>query len=187
MSTTDSLPAAPYAPDLKGFASRAWLAGLLDPARVDGPHYFGGTKFKDGKMTKWVKKNATPEKADDFKKVIAALSADARLKAQAASDQADGELIKQGRALLVGDLACTDCHSFGKKDPDATAPELTGYGSRAWLVRFISNPGHADFYGKRNDRMPAFADKQVLDAKQIGLLADWLRGEWYVPPQSVAK
>ncbi|MEN9575927.1 MAG: hypothetical protein RL514_3782 [Verrucomicrobiota bacterium] len=179
--------ARPWAPDLKGFASREWLAGLLDPARVDGPHYFGGTKFKDGKMVKWVKKNATSENADGLKKVIAALSAEAKLKSQASADKADAELIKQGRALLTGELACTDCHSFGKKDPDATGPDLTGYGSRAWLVRFISNPNHADFYGKRNDRMPAFADKQILDAKSIGLLADWLRGDWYEPPKPARK
>lgn len=176
--------ARPWAPDLKGFASREWLAGLFDPARVDDSHYFGGTKFKDGKMVKWVKKNCTPEKAGDLRKVIAALSAEAKLKSQAGPDKADAELIKQGRALITGDFACTDCHSFGKKDPDATAPDLTGYGSRVWLLRFISNPAHADFYGKRNDRMPAFADKKILDAKQLGLLTDWLRGDWYVPPKN---
>lgn len=181
------VPARIFGPDLKGFASREWLAGLLDPARVDGPAYFGGTKFKDGKMAKWVKKNCTPEKADDLKKAIAALSAEAKLKSQAGPDKLDTELIKQGRALITGDFACTDCHSFGKKDPDATAPELTGYGSKAWLVRFIGNPAHPDCYGKRNDRMPAFAEKKILDAKQIGLLADWLRGDWYVPPKNGAK
>lgn len=179
-----TVPVRPWAPDLKGFASRDWIAGLLNPALVDGAHYFGGTKFKDGKMAKWVKKNATPEKADDLKKVVAALSAEAKLRGQLSADRADAELIKQGRALITGDFACTDCHSFGKKDPDATAPDLTAYGSRGWLVRFISNPSHPDFYGKRNDRMQSFADKQILDAKQIGLLADWLRGEWYVPPKN---
>jgi mono/diheme cytochrome c family protein len=35
--------------------------------------------------------------------------------------------------------------------------------------------------------MPAFADKKILDAKQLGLLADWLRGDWYVPPKNGAK
>ena len=172
----------PSAPDLKGFASRAWLAGLLDPAKVDSLHYFGGTAFKDGKMVRWVKKNATDEKAGDLQKVVAALSAEAQLKAQLGPDKADAEIIQQGRALLTGAFACTECHSFGKKDPDATAPDLTGYGSRAWLVRFISDPAHGDFYGKRNDRMPLFAEKQILDATAIGLLADWLRGEWYVAP-----
>lgn len=176
------------APDLKGFASRAWLAGLLDPAKVDSAHYFGGTKFKDGKMVKWVKKNADePAEQEQLRKIIAALSAEAQLPSQRDADARDADLIKQGLELARGDVACTDCHAFGKPDPDATAPDLTGYGSRAWLVRFIGNPAHADFYGKRNDRMPLFGEKQMLDAKTIGLLADWLRGDWYEAPKTAAK
>jgi mono/diheme cytochrome c family protein len=27
--------------------------------------------------------------------------------------------------------------------------------------------------------MPAFADTGQLDAEKIGILADWLRGDWY--------
>jgi ubiquinol-cytochrome c reductase cytochrome b subunit len=60
------------ASDLKGFASRAWLAGLLDPARIDSPHYFGGSKHKEVRyfdihegdeldethMTRWIKQAA---------------------------------------------------------------------------------------------------------------------------------
>ena len=176
------------AADLKGFASREWLAGLLDPAKVDSLHYFGGTKFKDGKMVKWVKKNADePAEQEQLKKVIAALSAEAQLKSQRDADARDIAIIKQGVELARGDVACTDCHAFGKPDPDATAPTLTGYGSRDWLVRFIGNPEHADFYGKRNDRMPLFAEKQILDAKTIGILADWLRGEWYEAPRTAGK
>jgi hypothetical protein len=45
----------------------------------------------------------------------------------------------------------------------------------------ITNPKHERFYGKRNDRMPAFGADMILDAHAIGLLADWLRGEWYEP------
>ena len=176
------------AADLKGFASREWLAGLLDPAKVDSLHYFGGTKFKDGKMVKWVKKNADePAEQEQLKKVIAALSAEAQLKSQRDADARDIAIIKQGVELARGDVACTDCHAFGKPDPDAIAPTLTGYGSRAWLVRFIGNPEHADFYGKRNDRMPLFGEKQILDAKTIGILADWLRGEWYEAPKTAGK
>jgi len=176
------------AADLKGFASRQWLSGLLDPAKVDSLHYFGGTKFKDGKMVKWVKKNADePKEQEQLKKVIAALSAEAQLKSQRDADARDADLIKQGRELLRGDVACTDCHAFGRPDPDATGPDLTGYGSRTWLVRFISNPAHADFYGKRNDRMPLFGEKQILDAKTIGLLSDWLRGDWYEAPKTATK
>jgi ubiquinol-cytochrome c reductase cytochrome b subunit len=45
----------------------------------------------------------------------------------------------------------------------------------------ISNPKSPHYYGDENDRMPAFADEKILDAPSIGLLADWLRGQWYEP------
>ena len=141
----------------------------------------GATKFKDGKMAKWVKKNSTAEKKDQLVKVIAAVSAEAKLKSQTDRDAKDTALIKEGKELLKSEFSCTDCHRFHNTDEDATAPVLTGYGSRDWLVKFLSNSGHEDFYGKRNDRMPAFAEKGILDANTIGILADWLRGEWYEP------
>ena len=173
------------APELKGFGSRAWLAGLLDPKQVSATNYFGGTKFADGKMAKFVKKtftDADSAKLEQLKKVIAAVSAEAALRSQLDADQRDAALIEQGRALAAGeDMRCTECHQFRKKDEEASAPDLTGWGSREWLTGIINNPKHARFYGKRNDRMPAFGEDQILDAPAIGLLVDWLRGEWYEP------
>jgi hypothetical protein len=29
--------------------------------------------------------------------------------------------------------------------------------------------------------MPQFAEEKILDAKAIGMITDWLRGEWYEP------
>jgi ubiquinol-cytochrome c reductase cytochrome b subunit len=171
--------------DLKGFASRVWLAGLLDPAQIAGSNYFGGTKFKDGKMARFVMKDIAGFSADEkeqLRKVIAALSAEAQLKSQREADQREAAAITEGRALLANDtMRCTECHQFRKPDEDASAPDLTGYGSREWLMGILSNPRHERFYGKRNDRMPAFAADQILDPQAIGLLADWLRGEWYEP------
>ena len=172
------------ASDLKGFASREWLAGLLSPERIVSSNYFGGTKFHNGKMVKFVTKDVADfasEQKEQLRKGIAALSAEAQLKSQLAADQRDAADIEQGRALIHGELRCTDCHQFHKKDEDATAPDLTGYGSRKWLINFINNPAHEDFYGKRNDRMPIFGSDQILREEQIGLLADWLRGSWYEP------
>jgi ubiquinol-cytochrome c reductase cytochrome b subunit len=175
----------PGASDLKGFAGRQWLAGLLDPSRIDAFDYFGGTKFKDGKMAKFVKKDIagfSPEQKVQLQKVIAALSAEAALKSQTNADQRDAAMIAEGKTLLASAaMRCTECHQFHKPDEDATAPDLTGYGSRAWLVDFISNPAHSRFFGKRNDRMPAFAEDKILDDHAIGQLADWLRGDWYEP------
>lgn len=173
------------APDLSGFGSRAWIAGLLDPERVSSTNYFGGTKFKDGKMSKFVKKEIahyTPEQKEQLTKVIAALSAEAGLKSQQLADQHDAAMIEEGRKFLKEAMKCTDCHEFRAKDEDASAPRLTGYASREWLVAFLNNPSHADFYGDKSDRMPPFGEKKLLTPEAIGLLADWLRGDWYEVP-----
>src|SRR4051812_27525069 len=191
----DGLGLHPQSPqsasDLRGFASREWLTGLLDPAHIVSSNYFGGTKFKTGKMVKFVTKEVaefTPEKKENLRKALIALSAEAQLKSQLAADQRDAALIEQGRAAIP-DLRCTDCHQFHKKDEDATGPDLTGYGSRRWLISFINNPAHPDLYGERNDRMPHFGADDILSDKAIGLIADWLRGNWPVGaiPAEVAK
>jgi ubiquinol-cytochrome c reductase cytochrome b subunit len=183
---TGKIPKEPQsASDLQGFASREWLAGLLDPERVSTTNYFGATKFADGKMARFVKKDLaslTPEQKGQVQKVIVALSAEAQLKSQRAADQRAAALIDEGKKLIASpDLRCTECHQFHKPDEDATAPDLTGFGSREWLTSFIANPKHARFYGKRNDRMPAYGDDQILNPQAIRLLADWLRGDWYEP------
>ena len=163
---------------------RSWLTGLLDPEKISTAHYFGATKFSDGKMARFVKKDIakfSSEQKASLQKVIAALSAEAQLPAQSARDKQDAVLIAEGQTLIQGDLRCSECHQFRKKDEDATAPDLTGYGSRAWIVGLLTDPGHPSYYGKSNDKMPAFGAKQMLDAHAMNLLADWLRRQWYVP------
>ena len=173
---------APSAPDLKGFASREWIAGLLDPAQISASNYFGGTRFADGKMAKWVKKNMPKVSPEQLRQIVAALSAEAQLKSQRQLDTQDASLITAGRDLIVGDdINCTECHQFRKPDEDASAPDLTAYGSRQWTIDFINNPAHTRFYGRRNDRMPAFGAEKMLDAKSIEMVVDWLRGEWFEP------
>ena len=176
------------ASDLKGFASREWLAGLLDPERIAGPHYFGGTKFKEGKMVKFVQDEVTgfsaPQKAD-LQKAIVALSAEAALTAQRHLDQRDAVIIAEGRKLLGGEaLGCVECHKFHGAGEDATGPDLTGFGSREWLIALISDPAEERFFGKRNDRMPAFGAAKMRTALEISLVADWLRGDWYEPTRA---
>lgn len=177
---------APSAADLKGFASREWLAGLMDPAKIATPHYFGGSKLKDGKMVKFVREDVagfddTAKK--ELQNAIIALSAEARLKSQIEKDKRDEGLIAQGTKALIGvTLSCMDCHKFHEEGEElGTAPDLTAYGSREWLIAFIANPEHERFYGSRNDRMPAYGEEKQLTPLEIGLVADWLRGEWFEP------
>jgi ubiquinol-cytochrome c reductase cytochrome b subunit len=178
---TGRLPHDPQsASDLAGFGSREWLAGFLDPERIDTTNYFGGTKFKNGKMVKFVKKEVaayTPEQKDELKQVIEALSAEAKLKSQAEADARDADGIKSGVDHLTDSLDCVHCHAF-HDETGTSGPDLTGWGSREWLVKFLNNPAHDVFYGDLNDRMPAFGAKGILSPEQIGLIADWLRGDW---------
>lgn len=182
---------APTAPDLKGFGSREWIAGMLDPAQVDATNYFGGTRFKDGKMARFVKRTiaglSDAEKAE-LPSLISALSAEAALPAQLSRDTAEINQIEAGRKLLVSEtFRCTECHQFRKPDEDATAPDLTGYASRAWTLDFVKNAAHERFYGKRNDRMPIFGEENRLDQKSLEMVVDWLRGDWVKPAAVAAK
>ena len=140
-------------------------------------------------MVRFVKRDIagfSPEENAQLQKVIAAVSAEAGLKGQRAMDQADAAIIAEGRTLAAGDtMRCTECHQFRKTDEDASAPDLTGYGSREWLIGIINDPTHDRFYSKRNDRMPGFAKEQILDVHSIQLIADWLRGEWYEAPKLI--
>ena len=175
------LAEGPSAPDLKDFASRAWLTKLLDPEHIVSSNYYGGTRFKDGKMVRFVKRTIgefTPAQKEQLTKVVAAVSAEAQLPSQLAQDRQDRSLIEEGRLLVASDeMRCTECHQFRKPDEDATAPDLTGYGSTEWLTAMIKNPAHERFYGRRNDRMPAFGEDNRLDDISISMLVTWLRGE----------
>jgi ubiquinol-cytochrome c reductase cytochrome b subunit len=170
----------PTASDLKGFGSREWITGLLDPKQISEPHYFGGTKFKNGKMAKFVKlkiARLTDEDKTNLTFVVAAISAEAALKSQRAAD-VDSGLIESGRDLFKNKLGCSDCHKFRDADTEGTAPTLTGYGSRGWIMSMMNNPANERFYGKNNDRMPAFGAQEILDAQSMGVIADWLRGDF---------
>jgi ubiquinol-cytochrome c reductase cytochrome b subunit len=180
-------PADPSsAPDLKGFGTRQWLAGFLDPARITSEAVFGGTRHREGKMVNFVNKKVTaynPERKTQLEQALAALSAEAQLPVQRELDAREAAVIREGQRLLREELGCIDCHEYRLPDADATAPRLTGYGSRAWLTAFIGDPALPHFYGRRNDRMPRYATEQILTPEAIGLLVDWLRGDWYSSPQ----
>jgi len=179
------LPDAQTASDLKDFASRQWLARFLDPKYITSSNCFGGTKFKDGKMVRYVKRKIASLPLDQkpaLEKLITAVSAEAQLPAQADLDKKESASIEQNRALFDSEsFNCAECHQFRKANEDATAPDLTGWGSAEWLTTFIKNPADPRFYGKRNDRMPVFGEGGRLDEKSINLLVQWLRGESVEP------
>lgn len=179
------------APNLFGFGSRPWLAGLLDPEKIKSDGYFGQTRHKDADMATFIgdnMKELDDEGKTKVQSIIAALSAEAALPSQADGDKQakeDGTLEK-GRKALADSFetsSCVDCHKFRDEGDTGSAPDLTGWASKEWLVRLITDPTHEAFYRDTNDRMPAFGKsgpgpkKALLTADQIDLLARWLRGE----------
>ena len=170
----------PTATDLKGFASREWLTKLLNYDHFTSPVYFGGTKFANSKMAKFLRELEESDN-EDLSKVAATVSAQAKLPYQKEIDERDADLIADGEELLVDGFACIDCHQFVEPDDEASAPDLTGYGSREWLIAMIGDPAHDRFYGKKNDRMPSFGKDNKLTDREIGLIVDWLRQDYYEP------
>jgi ubiquinol-cytochrome c reductase cytochrome b subunit len=187
-----SRPEKPTAADLHGFASLPWLTEFFKVDVKAVPKYygiatdrfFGNTKFKQKKMYGFIKETFSDYEPAERQQVIHALSHEAALKSQAEADSRDKAAINAGSKFIAEN--CTECHTFHGKGT-ASGPDLTGYGSRDWLMGVVGNPAHKRFYGKENDRMPAFAEsttdpkKNVLSRQEIELLVDWLRGEWYEP------
>ena len=193
--TTAITAEKPSAPELYGFATRQWLAGLLDPDEIKSPKYFGNTRFASGMMVRYVEGRFAELKEDQRTAIIAALSAEAGFRSQRdlQSSQKQQELIANGNRLIA--QHCTRCHRYHRQGVLGNAPDLTGYGSREWIAGVVFDPAHPWFYGRRNDRMPAYVElprqpaKNMLSAGDVAILADWLRGQWYRPsdPQPVAE
>jgi len=175
----EGLAEPPSAADLYDFASRTWLTGLLNPKRVGSHDYFGGTAFSNGQMVRFVQRDVArfdAEEMEQLRRIIIALSAEAQLPRQRDLDERDTALIAEGRQLIDSEeMRCTECHKFHEFDHDPIAPDLTGYGSRDWLMDFVRDPAHERFYGERNDRMPRYGPDEILDDDALGLIVDWLR------------
>ena len=175
------------AANLYGFGSVAWMQGLLDPAEVDGPAYFGNTSHNHGDMVNFVKNDLSDTSAwssEDIRAVIVAMAAEANVY-DTGIPESDISLIERGRALISDENRCGSCHDFGINEVNPNmAPDLVGWGSREWLIGIITNPAHEKFYGTQNDRMPSFGvttDGAIprLSLSQIELVVDWIRGQWY--------
>jgi ubiquinol-cytochrome c reductase cytochrome b subunit len=174
------------AANLFEFGAASWARGLLDPEQVGGPAYFGNTAHKEDDMVSYVTGDMTDADTwsrEQIEAVIAALAAEAGRP----DPLSHPDLVAEGRKLIADGDRCGSCHRFGDNEMDlGTAPDLTGWGSREWLVGIINDPTHERFYGDTNDRMPSFGVAEegaapMLTSQQVGLIADWLRETWYRP------
>ncbi len=161
----------PSAPEMAGFASKEWLTKLLNYEHYTSLEYFGGTAFKDGTMAKKVLKKFDQEEQELLPEVALLLSDLANLPYQEPLSEEKKENLMD---IFYDDLVCIDCHDIDSEG-EGSAPDLTGYGSKKWMIDFIINPEHERFYGKKNDRMPCFGRDNKLSFEEIEIVVDWIR------------
>jgi ubiquinol-cytochrome c reductase cytochrome b subunit len=155
------------APVHTGFASRAWLTGMIhDPQDV---RYFGRTNFDDMKsMTEKLD-------AEQFKAVVEFLYAEGDEPGDAPKNTA---LVAQGKVVFKD--KCQRCHLFAGEGADEfDGPDMTGYASKAWLAKVIKDP--KAIYGDDNE-MTAFG--KDLSDKEVLMLATYLRRERLAEPET---
>jgi len=187
---TVSTESVQSASDLKGFGTREWIRGLLeDPS---DPAYFGKVPQQQG-MKGWKETSLlTPEEldqvADFFEQSVSTV--EPGLSAQTWELQfytESGDLkedVPPGFEMWT--YECSNCHAWGVGGADFTgvnAPNLFGWGSRAWFERMVSNPGSRDLYGflEEHEQMPAFEGE--LTENDFEVLYQLLKGQG-VPPGS---
>ena len=168
------------AADLAGFASVEWITELLDYDHYVSEKYFGGTKFKDGTMARKVLAKYTEEEEKLLPEIAKLLADGAELPYE---EKLDEDTREELLSLYYNDdlkfedgRACIECHDIDSED-EGSAPDLTGYGSREWLIAFIENPEDKRFYGKKNDRMPCYGRDGKLKDEEIAILVDWIRSQ----------
>jgi ubiquinol-cytochrome c reductase cytochrome b subunit len=168
------------AADLAGFASVEWITELLDYDHYVSEKYFGGTKFKDGTMARKVLAKYTDEEKELLPDIARLLADGAQLPYEESLDEDTREellsLYYNDDLKFEDGRACIECHDIDSED-EGSAPDLTGYGSREWLIAFIENPEDKRFYGKKNDRMPCYGRDGKLKDEKIAILVDWIRSQ----------
>jgi ubiquinol-cytochrome c reductase cytochrome b subunit len=157
------------APKLDGWGSEAWILRMLhDPDHDDR---FGRTAYK-GEMPSM---DVKPNDADESWKPMSAED----MRATAAFLAGGTEGNERGRMIVK--TRCTGCHLFHGEGDDGgqgLAPELSGYGSLAWVTQQIKNPATSATYREnaldpaRKGHMPRF-DGELSNA-DIDLLARWV-------------
>lgn len=167
------------APDLTGWGTAEWaMAVMEDP---DDSHKFGKTPYK-GEMVSVVHPPADPQAAKTFHPMAeSSRAAIVTFLANEAAEVQDPQHDSAGAKLIA--VGCTSCHLFRGQtdDEDSIGPELSGWGSTAWIRAQIANPGTKATYRaealkpERKGHMPRFDDQ--LDADDINLLASWVRSK----------
>ena len=168
--------------------------GLLDPKQIAGPDYFGNTSHREGEMVGFVNDTLTDWPAEEVQqRRRRAVGRSAAARARPRPTQNDAAASKPGRKLIAERRAL-------RLVPQVSRHGRTGLGARSdrlWLARVAD--GHdqqseaaSDSIATtttacpRSPSIPATRRTTCSSAAPIGLIVDWLRGEWYEPAAAEA-
>ncbi|RMG18515.1 MAG: DUF4405 domain-containing protein [Planctomycetota bacterium] len=146
-------------PVLTGYLGLRWLREVI--AHPESPRYFGRVPSLRDEM---------PPLEEAFLPRLDAIAAFVRAQDPAAAASLDPARIAAGRKAYFA-AECNSCHSLKPGRADL-GPNLAGYGSEDWLLRFLRDPGHELFYAEDN-AMPAYGDE--LSADELRALVAYLR------------
>jgi ubiquinol-cytochrome c reductase cytochrome b subunit len=154
------------APDHTGYGSREWIFGLVH--NPDDNHYFGKTKLDDMKPLGKI----GDEKIHAVTEFLFSLGHEAN------DPPFDTALAERGKQVFKD--TCMDCHLYEGDGANLfEGPDMTGYGSRAWISRQIKDAGAETQYGELN-KMPKFSDD--LDDHDIRMVTAFLRQQRFEHP-----
>jgi len=180
------------AASLTGWSTEAWIQDMLhDP---DGDTRFGRTAFKGEMPSVDVPPKDQEAKVklmseDDKRAVAAFLAGQGDEPGEVSAEGAlrrDPARVSRGEQIVKS--RCTTCHMFEGAGDDTglgAAPELSRYGSLAWVRAQIVNPSSKATYREgaldpaRKGHMPRFDED--LSPADIDLLARWVRAAARTP------
>jgi quinol-cytochrome oxidoreductase complex cytochrome b subunit/mono/diheme cytochrome c family protein len=155
----------PKASDLGGYGSKEWIRGLM--RHPEDPRYFGHTKVTG--MTTWaegVRKNRKEmtEAQKDEQDATFDLIADwlaTHPQGKPKDKNADDLFTRGYKAFTKTPGGCVSCHGYdgAKGGGGDSAPDLTGYGSAAWVRLMVMSPASPKRHAAANE-MPAFRNDQ---------------------------
>ena len=121
-------------------AARGW-PGCSIPNRSPGPNYFGNTSHNEGEMVGFVNDTLAAWPAEEVaERGDGPVGRSAAHRARPRPTRKTRLASKPAENSSRDAEHCASCHKFHEHGELGSAPDLTGYGSREWLIGMISNP-----------------------------------------------
>jgi ubiquinol-cytochrome c reductase cytochrome b subunit len=153
-------------PDLTDYLSLPWIRGVV--ATPTSPRFFG----------KVPELSQMDDLAPELRPKAVAIATFVRAQDPEAAQRLDPAVVAAGKAAYL-EAECNACHPLTPGEADL-GPNLAGYGTADWLMRFLQDPGHELFYAEDN-QMPAYQDE--LSREELQALVIYLRTLDGDPPE----